>query len=110
MKPSLRTIAKRDHAPRSPRKRRGVRARRAEQAARVAAAPPTSVSPSTSPSDHGRTQPELAAQQPDLAAQRVREAGGPLDRASYTCQCGYLFAAAVSATVECPHCGTSQAW
>jgi hypothetical protein len=46
----------------------------------------------------------------DTAAQRVREAGGPTDQASYACQCGYLFAAAVSTTVECPHCGTSQAW
>jgi hypothetical protein len=48
--------------------------------------------------------------EPDAAAQRVREAGGPTDRASYACQCGYLFAAAVSTTVECPHCGTAQAW
>ncbi len=51
-----------------------------------------------------------AAQMPDIAAQRVREAGGPSDLASYACQCGYLFAAAVSTTVECPHCGTPQAW
>ena len=46
----------------------------------------------------------------DPAVQRVREAGGPLDTASYTCQCGLLFRAAVSTTVACPHCGTSQAW
>lgn len=46
----------------------------------------------------------------DLAVERVREAGGPLDEASYTCHCGYLFSAAVSATVVCPHCGSDQAW
>jgi hypothetical protein len=46
----------------------------------------------------------------DPAVRRVREAGGPVDRASYTCQCGYLFSAAVSTTVTCPHCGTDQAW
>jgi hypothetical protein len=46
----------------------------------------------------------------DDVAQRVREAGGPTDRASYACSCGYLFAAPVSTTVECPHCGTAQAW
>ncbi len=46
----------------------------------------------------------------DPAVQRVREAGGPVDQASYVCQCGYLFSAAVSATVVCPHCGADQAW
>jgi hypothetical protein len=46
----------------------------------------------------------------DSAAERVREAGGPLDRAAYSCQCGYQFSAPVSTTVHCPHCGTGQAW
>ena len=46
----------------------------------------------------------------DPAVARVREAGGPVDRACYTCQCGYLFVATVSTTVTCPHCGTAQAW
>ena len=46
----------------------------------------------------------------DAAARRVRAAGGPLDRASYTCACGYVFAAAVTTTVACPHCGDAQAW
>jgi hypothetical protein len=53
---------------------------------------------------------EIAVQPNDVAAQRVREAGGPTDLAAYSCQCGYLFQAAVSTTVACPHCGTSQAW
>jgi len=46
----------------------------------------------------------------DLAVQRVRNAGGPIDRAFYTCGCGYLFDARVSTTVTCPHCGADQAW
>jgi hypothetical protein len=46
----------------------------------------------------------------DLDAARVREAGGPLDQAQYACACGYVFDAAVSTTVSCPHCGDSQAW
>ena len=46
----------------------------------------------------------------DPAVARAREAGGPVDHASYNCGCGYLFVAAVSTTVLCPHCGTGQAW
>jgi hypothetical protein len=46
----------------------------------------------------------------DVDAQRVRESGGPLDQAQYTCACGYVFDAAVSTTVACPHCGDGQAW
>ena len=50
------------------------------------------------------------ARTPDAAVARVREAGGPLDRASYGCGCGYMFVAEVSTTVLCPHCGAGQAW
>ncbi|HYM45544.1 MAG TPA: hypothetical protein VES65_05210 [Solirubrobacteraceae bacterium] len=46
----------------------------------------------------------------DLAVARVREAGGPVDNASYACACGLVFAAAVSTTVVCPRCGARQAW
>ena len=42
--------------------------------------------------------------------EQARRAGGPQDRALYTCTCGYCFTAAVSTSVGCPHCGTSQAW
>jgi hypothetical protein len=42
--------------------------------------------------------------------QRVRESGGPEDRAFYTCSCGYAFDAAVTTSVSCPHCGAAQAW
>ncbi len=55
--------------------------------------------------------PASSAQEPrDIAVERVRAAGGPLDQASYTCECGYLFAAPVSTTVVCPHCSAEQAW
>ncbi len=46
----------------------------------------------------------------DAAVERVRRAGGPLDMASYVCGCGYMFSAAVSTTVSCPHCHADQAW
>lgn len=32
------------------------------------------------------------------------------DRAIYHCHCGYVFQAAVTASVGCPHCGSAQAW
>jgi hypothetical protein len=50
------------------------------------------------------------AKRSDAAAQRVRDAGGPVDRASYSCECGYVFVAHVSTTVTCPHCHCGQAW
>lgn len=53
---------------------------------------------------------DLAPQPLDVAAQRVRESGGPTDLACYACECGYVFAAPVSTTVGCPHCGIPQAW
>jgi hypothetical protein len=47
----------------------------------------------------------------DLADERrLRASGGPDDRAQYTCGCGYVWKADVSASVACPHCGASQAW
>jgi hypothetical protein len=53
---------------------------------------------------------EIPPAAPDFVARRVREAGGPLDEASYTCACGFVFAASVSTSVRCPHCGAPQAW
>jgi PHP family Zn ribbon phosphoesterase len=41
---------------------------------------------------------------------RERDAGGPEDRACYQCTCGYVFEAAVLTSVDCPHCGGTQAW
>jgi hypothetical protein len=62
-----------------------------------------------------RDEPAAAAPSPivpdNLADERrAREAGGPEDRAMYTCSCGYVFQAKVSTSVACPHCGTGQAW
>jgi len=44
------------------------------------------------------------------ASRRARESGGPEDTAFYACSCGYAFDAAVTTSVACPHCGTTQAW
>ncbi len=54
--------------------------------------------------------PLAAAPRCDQAAQRVRDAGGPLDSAVYNCGCGLFFDAPVSTSVTCPHCGAGQAW
>ena len=54
------------------------------------------------------TQDTTAVQ--DMTVTRVRRAGGPIDNACYTCSCGFVFAASVSTTVRCPHCGADQAW
>ena len=54
--------------------------------------------------------PPVADGEVDPAVQRVREAGGPVDRACYSCHCGFVFEAKVSTTVRCPHCGAGQAW
>jgi hypothetical protein len=63
---------------------------------------------------HRRSSIRPAASAParvaDLAVARVRSAGGPLDEASYACACGFVFRAAVSTTVACPHCHATQAW
>ncbi len=44
------------------------------------------------------------------AARMTRRLDVPQDQATYACPCGYVFAAAVSTSVGCPHCGDSQAW
>ncbi len=54
---------------------------------------------------------EPASQAQQVAPQaRELAAGGPQDLAAYCCACGYVFEAAVSTTVGCPHCGDTQAW
>ncbi|HTQ69750.1 MAG TPA: hypothetical protein VMI13_13760 [Solirubrobacteraceae bacterium] len=60
--------------------------------------------------DRAGAEARQAAPRCDPAAQRVRDAGGPLDSACYTCGCGLLFDAPVSTSVTCPHCGAGQAW
>ena len=44
------------------------------------------------------------------AERRMRDAGGPDDRACYSCSCGFVFMAPVSTSVRCPHCDADQAW
>jgi hypothetical protein len=56
---------------------------------------------------HAEPAPAAAAVEPEAL---VREAGGPDDTETHSCECGYVFEAAVSTTVACPHCGASQAW
>jgi hypothetical protein len=41
---------------------------------------------------------------------RQPRGGAPLDHALYTCHCGFVFEAPVSTSVDCPHCGSYQAW
>ena len=58
---------------------------------------------------------------PAILARRARHAAGAArernqranisqDAALYSCACGYVFTAAVTTSVGCPHCGTDQAW
>jgi hypothetical protein len=62
------------------------------------------------PHQHAPRALEPIPQACDPAVERVRQAGGPIDRASYACACGYMFRASVSTSVSCPHCGADQAW
>ena len=56
------------------------------------------------------SEPEPAAEDDLFDERRLRASGGPDDRAEYTCGCGYVWQADVSASVACPNCGASQAW
>jgi len=73
------------------------------------------------PSRDAHPAPRATAPAPDAAPaapepvehphqRRSRASGGPMDTAQYACSCGYVFNAAVSTSVACPHCGTGQAW
>jgi hypothetical protein len=86
-------------------RRRGHDHAAQQRAARTPAAPASEAAAAAEPAPGRR-----AAGGCDPAVDRVRQAGGPIDTALYTCCCGYLFSAAVSTTVSCPHCGTGQAW
>ncbi len=90
------TDTERGRRPRRYRRKRAIAAHTAEL--RVVAPAPVS----------GQNQAATPNQDPAVA--RVRNAGGPIDNACYTCSCGFVFAASVSTTVACPHCGADQAW
>jgi hypothetical protein len=51
-----------------------------------------------------------ASRRAGRATTSARRAGGPQDRALYSCGCGHAFKASVSTSVGCPRCGTRQAW
>ena len=55
-----------------------------------------------------------AASRPKGAAspgrERNKRANVSEDAALYSCSCGYVFKAAVTTSVGCPHCGSAQAW
>jgi hypothetical protein len=57
-----------------------------------------------------RQEDTVAIREDDPVVIRVREAGGPVDQASYACECGLVFVAPVSTTVACPHCHAAQPW
>jgi len=104
MKTSLLHPKRADRRP--PRRERGRRQRSAVFATDAVAAADT-VDVVAVPEQTDTRGPASAA---DAQARQVRAAGGPLDQASYTCGCGYVFLAAVTTTVQCPHCGDAQAW
>jgi hypothetical protein len=63
----------------------------------------------TRPGRRTRPEPQPAPLESN-EVRAARRAGGPEDRALYSCTCGYAFKAAVTTSVGCPHCGTEQAW
>jgi hypothetical protein len=64
------------------------------------------------PADDAPAQPRPREAVDDGLAdeRRLRDSGGPHDRAEYACSCGFVWWTDVSASVSCPHCGSSQAW
>jgi hypothetical protein len=57
-----------------------------------------------------RTAPARPPARESSETRAARRAGGPQDHALYSCPCGYVFKAAVTTSVACPHCGAEQAW
>jgi hypothetical protein len=58
-----------------------------------------------------RTSAGAPAPKPDRPVTRTRRLEPATeDEAMYSCGCGFVFQAAVSTSVGCPHCGDSQAW
>lgn len=57
-----------------------------------------------------RTADQALGGQRQPAPRSRRQGGGLQDQALYSCSCGYVFNAAVSTSVGCPHCGGTQAW
>ncbi|HUO73203.1 MAG TPA: hypothetical protein VMU39_20710 [Solirubrobacteraceae bacterium] len=88
---------------RSKRGESSVRRRRLRQAGRTEERAPTTLA--GAPGARA-----VAPTTTTTAPGRRRELGPVQDQALYTCQCGFVFKAPVSTSVDCPHCGDSQAW
>jgi len=71
---------------------------------------PAPLAPASEPAPQPAGEPHAFSRALNNEIQRAQAAGGPIDHASYSCACGYLFSADVSTSVTCPHCGTGQAW
>ena len=81
-----------------------LRRRRGARPVDVTAAP---TAPAAQTAQTAPTADEVAVAD---ARRRDRIAERPQDEAVYNCACGFVFSAAVSASVGCPHCGGAQAW
>ena len=66
--------------------------------------------PDETRSSVGRTAQAAGRFELDGPRHSHRQGGPSEDRALYSCGCGYVFAALVSTSVDCPHCGDAQAW
>ncbi len=78
---------------------------------RHASAPLAGQRPAEAPEPMPAPPAPVPAQPRDDGAPGRRALHGPVqDNALYNCHCGYVFEAAVSTSVDCPHCGGGQAW
>jgi hypothetical protein len=94
---------------RLPKRRRSSRPTRTSPASPDGFLPrPDGSSPAdaSQPSARAPQSEDLEPPEPNAA----RRGGGPEDQALYSCLCGFAFKAAVTTSVDCPHCGTEQAW
>jgi hypothetical protein len=66
---------------------------------------------SRSETSHRRRRPVRShrAARPPVEPRRY-ESSPSQDSALYNCRCGFVFEAAVTTSVDCPHCGGHQAW
>jgi len=67
-------------------------------------------SPLSLPRRRARRGGKRRAQAVNPGRERNQRANVSEDAALYSCSCGYVFKAAVTTSVGCPHCGSAQAW
>ncbi len=92
---------------RNTRGEKGTRRRAGSFRDRHSAAPAASTADSPAETATHGAEP---APRDDATPARRRQHGPVEDNALYSCHCGFVFEAAVSTTVACPHCGDGQAW